>query len=153
MIKNWNELALMHESLLKDRIRLVKLAKKNRSLWSLLTGRKTALDIYLENPVGFDFIKGEIVSSHYTPADKGKGTIRAEIKGDEGSLLMIEVSPSIWPFTTKEAEECLRDGDDWYDLKGKRPLLPAPVYLLKHKEHGSVLIGIDQRYLEVLKHF
>lgn len=102
---------------------------------------------YLKDPAGFEFIRGEIVDSHFTPASKGKGRIVAQIKGENGLVGFEHFHPSIWSFTTVEAEASLKEGDDWYDMKGKRRLLPVPVYILHKKGLPGVMVGIEQNLI------
>ncbi|WP_408097500.1 hypothetical protein ACJVC5_00915 [Peredibacter sp. HCB2-198] len=101
---------------------------------------------YLKDPTGFEFIRGEIVESHYIPT--GKGRIVAQIKGDNGLVGVEHFHPSIWAFTTAEAEASLKEGDDWYDMKGKRRLLPVPVYILHKKGLPGVMVGIEQNLIK-----
>ena len=103
---------------------------------------------YLKDPSGFEFIRGEIVDSHYTRANKGKGRIVAQIKGENGLIGVEHFHPSIWSFTTVEAEASLKEGDDWYAMKGKRRLLPVPVYILHKIGLPGVMIGIEQNLID-----
>ena len=102
---------------------------------------------YLKDPAGFEFIRGEIVESHYAPASKGKGRIIAQIKGGNGLVGFEHFHPSIWSFTTPEAETSLKEGDDWHEVKDKRRLLPVPVYILYKKGLPGVMIGIEQNLI------
>lgn len=108
---------------------------------------------FLKEPAGLEFIKGEITAAHYQSSNGKRGKMIAEIKGknSEGKeVLAIEFfDPSAWPFTTREADESLQEGDDWYDMKGKRGYLPVPVYILSGKESASALVGIDQSVLTI----
>lgn len=107
---------------------------------------------YLKDPSGFEFIQGEMVSGDYSSGgSKGGRKIIVQIQGKDSSgkeLLAIEFfSPSAWPFTTQDAEDSLQEGDDWYDMKGKRRILPVKVHLLHHPKFTTALVGIDKNLL------
>lgn len=104
---------------------------------------------YFRDPEKFEFIKGKLTSAHFSSTGE-KASIRMMVKGEgvyNGKKILVseDFRPSIWPFTDIESEESLRPGDDWYDMKGKRKVLPVDVHILVDVAGSSYgkLIGID----------
>lgn len=109
---------------------------------------------FLKNPEEFAFIKGELEDCHYFSGQSRRQDViivEGYALGPHGEQLIVreEFSPRIWNFTTPQAERSLQKGSDWYDMKGKRRLLPVPAYFICRKMHPSeaCLIGIDKEYL------
>ena len=100
------------------------------------------------------FVKGELEDCHYlSRKNRRQDVIIVEgfALGPEGKRLVVreEFSPQIWNFTTPQAERSLQKGSDWYDMKGKRRLLPVPAHFLCNKSNPDLacLIGIDKEYV------
>jgi hypothetical protein len=109
---------------------------------------------FLKNPEEFAFIKGALEDCHYFSGQSRHQDViivEGSAQGPQGEQLIVreEFSPRIWNFTTPQAERSLQKGSDWYDMKGKRRLLPVPAYFICRKTHPSqaCLIGIDKEYL------
>ncbi|WP_374078953.1 hypothetical protein [Bdellovibrio bacteriovorus] len=110
---------------------------------------------YLLKPDDYDFVEGTLESASYGRGES-RGSSRMIVVGKAISksgkeLPVLEMfSTSIWPFTTREADEQLQEGDDWYDLKGKRPYLPVKAYFLCEKKDPTtaILIGIDEHFIK-----
>jgi hypothetical protein len=127
-----------------------------------LFSKEITLDLirkFLKNPEDFEFIKGQLCAAFYLAGEKrsqdsmvieGRGTTSSgvEVKSRD------QMHPSIWPFTSEEADTQLKPGDDYFDQKGRRPRLPVPIYLLCPKENPkwAVFVGIDRELMtKILK--
>lgn len=109
---------------------------------------------FLKKPEDFVFIKGELEDCHYLSGQSRRQDViivEGHALGPQGERLNVreEFSPQIWNFTTPQAERSLQKGSDWYDMKGKRRLLPVPAYFICNKSRPvyASLIGVDKEYL------
>lgn len=121
--------------------------------------KERQLDIlrnYFLNPVSFVFVEGEITSGSYSSGGSGnrasakmiaKGVVNFESKKFHSIDFF---SPDIWPFTTPDEDAQIQEGDDWYDLKGKRVYLPVKAMFLINKSNPThaVLIAIDKGLID-----
>ncbi|XGC79811.1 hypothetical protein ACES2L_10765 [Bdellovibrio bacteriovorus] len=109
---------------------------------------------YLKNPQHFEFVEGELISANYSRSDnrrnnkflvEGKGTYQ----GHE-FIALEHVSSYIWPFVDAKEDEQIEEGDDWYDLKGKRVRLPVKAYFLldKRTPNRATLVAIDKTFIK-----
>lgn len=109
---------------------------------------------FLKNPENYLFVTGELQDCHYLSGQTRRQDViivEGFAIGPEGKRLAVreEFSPQIWNFTTPQAERSLQKGSDWYDMKGKRRLLPVPAHFICNKFGPNVacLIAIDKDYV------
>ena len=109
---------------------------------------------FVKNPQAFDFIEGTLVSAGYVSNGSKRQNhyvVVGKAISKEGVELLAQeqFASRIWHFTTREDDEQLKEGDDWFDLKGKRPYLPIPAYFicLKKDPKFAALVAVDEKYL------
>lgn len=109
---------------------------------------------FLKTPEDYLFVTGELQDCHYLSGESRRQDViivEGFAVGPEGKPLAVreEFSPRIWNFTTPQAERSLQKGSDWYDMKGKRRLLPVPAHFICNKSSPNVacLIAIDKEYV------
>jgi hypothetical protein len=114
--------------------------------WGLVTD---PLLRWLMNPNAYLFKRGSILRAEFIPGGQGRKKLdrmRVTIKAEsENATFTEDFSTHIWFFTDSKRDSQLKKGDDWYDLKGKRPALPLPVHILipKSSKSRAALIGIS----------
>lgn len=113
---------------------------------------------YAQKPDDFEFIKGTLESYTFVSGERRRQNhvvVVGKARSSKGVELLAQeqFSTKIWNFTNKENEESLKEGDDWYDQKGKRMRLPVPAYFLcaKKNPHTAALVGIDKKYVSLEK--
>lgn len=114
---------------------------------------------YLLHPNDYAFIKGTLKEFSYMTGDNrsmSRYHVQGEAEGPGRVTLFVSefFDSSIWPFTTPEQDRQILEGDDWYDLKGKRATLPISAYFLCRKNNPKVaiLVGVDHDVIvEALK--
>ncbi|MNL55547.1 hypothetical protein D3C87_1789690 [compost metagenome] len=116
--------------------------------------RERDLDHLLQfgkNPQDFDFVEGQLESYTYGAregSNRGRITAQGKAFTKEGKeLFVLEFfSPDIWNFVEASEDEALKEGDDWYDMKGKRPRLPLRGFFLCEKKDPKVATLVAVRY-------
>lgn len=107
---------------------------------------------YFLKPENFVFVEGEITSGSYSSGGGGKRSsakmiVEGIVKYEGKELYSVDhISPYIWPFTSRDEDAQIQEGDDWYDLKGKRVYLPVKAMFLVEKMNPTyaALIAIDK---------
>lgn len=102
---------------------------------------------YLRNPSQFQFIQGKAINATYRAGSKGRragSKMIVEFHADGVGTFTENFLPYIWMYSDNHRERSLKEGDDWFDLKGKRPKMPFPVHLLQHISETKLvgLVGI-----------
>ncbi|UOF01539.1 hypothetical protein [Bdellovibrio reynosensis] len=108
------------------------------------------LGLYIKSPQHFEFVEGELTSASYSRRDShsnskflvhGKGMYH-----DKEFMALEQFSSFIWPFVDSTEDDQIQEGDDWYDLKGKRVRLPVKAQFLvdKRNPNRGVLVAIDK---------
>lgn len=111
---------------------------------------------FLKNPKDFVFVKGLLEDCYYISGDK-RQLDRIIVEGyalsPDGQQIEVreEFAPSIWNFTTPEAESGLKQASDWYEKKGQRRLLPVPAYFICQRSRPTFarLVAIDREVVGV----
>ncbi len=127
---------------------------------SRLFHRERKMDLirnYLLRPQDFEFVPGTLDSFSYSydsggGAHRGRILVKGQARDSLGNELLVleQFSSRVWPFTTEEMDRQIQEGDDWYDLKGKRPFMPVKAYFLYEKKNPRVaaLVAIDKHFIE-----
>lgn len=94
---------------------------------------QTALYGYIKKPQNYRFVRGVVKSAYYSYGGGARGNRKMVVKisSENNVHFTEEFSSWVWMFARKSEDRRLKEGDDWYDLKGQRPRMPFPAYLIQ----------------------